>query len=133
MLHIVREALSYISHFRGKIFVIKLGEEVAERAEEFGVIADVYQLHEVGIKVVLMHTKPNLNLNHWPSLFGKAVHCFVDIHSSICSRLKDGMIPVVYCGESKDPANRSGGYSGHATGKTAPASSEAVGPGANRE
>lgn len=52
----LRAALPYIRLFRGQLFVIKCGGEVLDSASELkGLIEQIGLLHELGIKVILVH------------------------------------------------------------------------------
>jgi acetylglutamate kinase len=53
---LLRQALPYINRFKGKVFVIKLGGEVARTPEQLAAFCEqVALLWQVGIRVVLVH------------------------------------------------------------------------------
>lgn len=53
---ILKQALPYIRRYKNKIFVIKLGGELAEKTELLDEIAqDISLLHQIGVKVILIH------------------------------------------------------------------------------
>jgi len=53
---ILKQALPYFREYKGKIFVIKLGGELAQKPEVIdGIAQDVSLIHMVGIKTVLVH------------------------------------------------------------------------------
>jgi len=101
----LREALAYAADFRGTRFVIKLDDEVSERAEELGVTSDVRLLHHMGIHPVVAHTKEDLNLAEWPTLGGRMEACSMDDRTMMVRALQGGRVPVAYCGSGSDPAS----------------------------
>lgn len=101
----MREALGYTADFRGKRFVIKLDDQVSERAEELGVTSDVRLLHHMGIYPVVAHTKDNLNLAEWPSLGGCMEACAISDRLMVVRALQNGRVPLLYCGAGSDPAS----------------------------
>jgi len=103
MLRNTREALAYVARFRGQVFVIKLGQQVIEIAEDRGVIEDIRLLHEIGIKVVVCHSKPRLSLRLWPSFQRHPKICSIRNVESVSAALGQDLIPVVYCGQVEDP------------------------------
>jgi acetylglutamate kinase len=53
---LLRQALPYINRFKGKIFVIKIGGDIAEKDEVLhGFCEEVALLERVGIRVVMLH------------------------------------------------------------------------------
>ena len=53
---ILKQALPYIRRYKNKIFVIKLGGELAQNTSVLDEIAqDISLLHQIGVKVVLIH------------------------------------------------------------------------------
>jgi acetylglutamate kinase len=55
-LSLLRQALPYIKQYRNKIFVIKFGGEVVSDAERMdGLAADLSLLHELNIRLVIIH------------------------------------------------------------------------------
>ncbi|KPJ87304.1 MAG: hypothetical protein AMS17_08850 [Spirochaetes bacterium DG_61] len=55
-IHILRQALPYIRKYKNQLFVIKLGGELVQGAEVLDDIAqDISLLHQIGIKVILVH------------------------------------------------------------------------------
>ena len=54
--NLLKQALPYIRKYKGKVFVIKMGGQVARNKEHLENLAeDISLLHQVGIKVVVIH------------------------------------------------------------------------------
>lgn len=55
-IEILKQALPYIKRYRDKVFVVKLGGELAQRAEVLdGIAEDLSLLYQVGIQLVVIH------------------------------------------------------------------------------
>lgn len=53
---ILRQALPYIRRYKNKIFVIKLGGELAQEVEVLdGITQDISLLYQIGIKIIIIH------------------------------------------------------------------------------
>lgn len=53
---ILRHALPYIRRYKNKIFVIKLGGELAQEVEVLdGIAQDISLLYQIGIKIIIIH------------------------------------------------------------------------------
>lgn len=94
MLRTLREALMYASEFRGKRFVVKLGEHVGQHIQETGILADIRLLSMLGIEIVLTHassTDPRIAIQD--PIYRNATTNLALINHCI----RDKFVPVVQC------------------------------------
>jgi N-acetylglutamate synthase-like GNAT family acetyltransferase len=98
----IREALSYVRADLGRVFVLKIGKDIMPKAEDYGVVENINQLHIHGIRIVVTHAVRDFDLADWPSLEQKAVRCGVDNLDGIRSEIANDKIPVIYCGRGQE-------------------------------
>jgi len=107
MRRVIREALSYASHYKGTLFVVKLGEKIAPEAEELGLIEDIRLMRNIGVQVIVVLRWNPEDLGVWTALPDVDLHDSRD-HTGIADSLARGMMPVVYYREqSKGSINQS--------------------------
>lgn len=98
----IREALAYIPAYVGRVFVLKIGKDVLERAQELGLVENISQLQSHKIRIVVTHAARDFNPKAWPGLDGKGVKCGVDNLEGIEAEIAEGYIPFVYCGRGQE-------------------------------
>lgn len=101
----VHEALDYLQHYRGQTFVIKIGKQVALRAEEVGVMRNIKRLRGHGVRMVVIHAVADLDISRWPSLILWADKRGIDNVAGIRATLLDDRVPVVYSGKGREESS----------------------------
>lgn len=102
MLRLIQDALAYLQAYRGRIFVVKLGRDVFERAEEVGISQDINLLAGAGLRLAVTHPVSGFDLADWPSLYGAADIRGARNMRGILHSLEIGRIPIIYCKPGKE-------------------------------
>jgi N-acetylglutamate synthase-like GNAT family acetyltransferase len=98
----LQEAVEYIRQYRGETFVLKLSKDVAEAAEEVGLIHNIEVLRGVGLRIVVAHALPTFNIAGWPGLAGMMDKRGVKNIFGIDHSLRKDRIAVVFCGAGQE-------------------------------
>lgn len=97
----VHEALGYIRHGSGKVFLIKLDKTVAKQAETCGVTRDIERLVSNNIHIVIAHGLEDFNTDYWSSLNSLVDALNINDIQEIKDSLENKRVPVVYCKQTK--------------------------------
>ncbi len=99
----IREALAYIPAYVGRVFVLKIGKDVLQRAQEIGLVQNISQLYDHKIRIIVVHAVRDFNPKDWPGLDGKGIKCGIENREGIDGVLrKASRIPFVYCGHDQE-------------------------------
>jgi len=105
MRRVIRESLAYAAHYRGKRFVVKLGEKISPEAGDLGLIQDIILMRLIGVQIVVVLRWNSTDLGAWLCMPDVDLHDVRD-HSGIIDSLNRGMMPVAYWREeSKNSIN----------------------------
>lgn len=98
----VHEALGYIHHDSGKVFLVKIDNVVAEQAEEFGVTRDIERLVGNNIHIAIAHELSDWGISQWPSLRFLADQLDIGDLQEIKDSFESNRVPIVYCGQTNE-------------------------------